>query len=93
MQPCKGHLLLHQKNGVRKKVKVHTGGVDGFWNIVKKGVPKSLPSKSTKKIGCISKVHTGVGKTRPPTCWRRRESLSRTFEMGKEKVLKSGVGF
>ena len=78
--------MFYTKNiGVRKKLKVHTGGVDGFWNIMKKGVPKSLPSKSTKKIGCISKVHIGVGKTQPPTCSRRRESSSRSFEMGKEK--------
>ena len=58
---------------------------------MKKGVPKSLPSKPTKKFGRISKVHTGVGKTRRPTCWRRRESSSRSFEMGKEKSVQRVV--
>ena len=47
---AKGIFSYTKNIGVRKKLKVHTGGVDGFWNIMKKGVPKSLPSKSTKKI-------------------------------------------
>ena len=49
---AKGIFSYTKKVGARKKVKVHTGGVAGFWNIMKKGVPKSLLSKPTKKIWC-----------------------------------------
>ena len=46
-----------KKIGVRKKVKVHTGGVDGFWNIMKKGFPKSLPSKCAKNWMYLQSAH------------------------------------
>ena len=68
---CK-HLLLHYtKNiGVRKKVKVHTGGVDDCWNIMKKGVRKSLPSRPTKKIWMyLQSAH-----------WRRENSATNLLE-------------
>ena len=59
---AQGIFSYTKKIGARKKVKVHTGGVDGFWNIMKKGVPKSLPSKSTKKLDVSPKCTLALGK-------------------------------
>ena len=88
MQPCKGHLLLHQKNGVRKKVKVHTGGVDGFWNIMKKGVPKSLPSKSTKKLDVSPKCTLALGKLGHQLAGEDGKVRLKALKWEKKKVLK-----
>ena len=57
----------------------------GLLEHCEKGCSEELSFQTNKKLGCISKVHTGFGKSRWPTCWRRQEGSSRNFEMRKGK--------
>ena len=41
---AKGVFAVTRNAKKRGKVKVHTGGIDGFWKIVKQGIPASISS-------------------------------------------------
>ena len=85
---AKGIFSYTKKIGVRKKVKVHTGGVDGFWNIMKKGVPKSLPSKATKKLDVSPKCTLALGKLGHQLAGEDGKVRLKALKWEKKKVLK-----